>query len=173
MSWINKPAIAGLSLYGALLGYTCYGAYQDFFVADSRVVSYLDVAKKSLDSLAANVGGVNRMDGVITVITTNRIESIDEAAQRYGRLGIHYRIEVPNYEGRKEIARIHVNRIGRQDLVDDFDYDRFANKTDGLTGADIAGIVNQTFVDRYKAIKLNGVKPFQLSTDDFLKTAAR
>lgn len=123
------------------------------------------------NQLLTEIGGIKRTDRVLTIITTNRADTIDEAAKRYGRLGIHFSIDIPNEAGRKEIAKIHLGRLGRQELVDKFDYELFAKETDGTTGADIAGIISKTFWERYRSIKAKGKEPYQLTTNDFLAIA--
>lgn len=123
------------------------------------------------NQLLTEIGGVNRSDQVITIITTNRLDQMDEAARRYGRLGVHYRIDVPNEEGRKEIARIHLKRFGRDALVDDFDLDRFVAATDGKSGADLAGIIAQVYWNRFQDLKLRGIAPYKLTTDHFVRAA--
>lgn len=127
---------------------------------------------ETTNQFLTEIGGVSRTDGVITVITTNRMEAVDIAAKRYGRLGVHYEVDIPDQSGRKEIAKKHLTRLGRTHLIAEFDNDKFAAETDGLTGADIAGVINNTFLDRYKAIKLGTREPYQLTTEDFLRTAA-
>ena len=117
------------------------------------------------------VGGIKRTDGVLTITATNRDIVIDEAAKRYGRLGILFEIDKPSFEGRREIARIHLSRLGRQDLLDNLDYDEFARNTDGATGADIAGIISKTYWERFRAIEAKGKEPYKLTTGNFLKTA--
>ena len=123
------------------------------------------------NQLLTEIGGVKRHDKVLTIITTNRSESMDDAAKRYGRLGLHITVDVPNYEGRKNITKIHLSRLGRENVVEEFDFDRFAKETDGYTGADIAGIISATFMNRYQEIKLKNTPEYMLNTEHFLKVA--
>lgn len=123
------------------------------------------------NQLLTEIGGIKRRDRVLTIITSNRAEAIDEAAKRYGRLGIHFRIDIPNEEGRRKIGKIHLERLGRSELLDHFDYEVFAKATDGFTGADIAGIISGTFWERYRAIKIRGAEPYQLTTKHFVDMA--
>jgi len=98
---------------------------------------------------------------------------MDDAATRYGRVGVHFTIDRPNYEGIKSIAKIHLSRLGRSTWISDFDYDIFAKVATGTTGADIAGIISKTFWDRYRRITLDKEKPYQLTTEHFVDAAGK
>lgn len=72
---------------------------------------------------------------------TNRIDLIDEAILRPGRLEIHQEIGLPNKEGRKQILEIHTRVPWQNGLLDDdIDLDYLAERTKNFTGAEIMGL---------------------------------
>ena len=78
--------------------------------------------------------------GIFVIGTTNRIDMIDNAVLRKGRLDLHVEIPAPDAETRKKMFRIHLK--GRP-CAEDIDFDRLAELTDNYASADIAFIVNE------------------------------
>lgn len=78
-------------------------------------------------------------DGVIVIGATNKPNEIDEAALRAGRLEVKYYIPQPDYETRKELFRINLQKR-KVDLG--INYDKLANLTDNYISADIRYIVD-------------------------------
>jgi len=74
--------------------------------------------------------------------TTNRLELIDDALLRRGRLGVKVKIGMPDKKGRFDILNIHTAQIRKSNMLDsDVDLWDLAEKTDGFSGADIEGLV--------------------------------
>lgn len=78
--------------------------------------------------------------GLFVIGTTNRMDMIDPAVLRKGRLDLHIEIPAPDAETRKKMFEIHLK--GRPQH-EDLDLDRLAELTDGYASADIAFIVNE------------------------------
>lgn len=78
-------------------------------------------------------------DGIIVIGATNKPTEIDEAALRAGRLEYKYYIPQPDFETRKELFRINLNK-----RKSDFglDFDKLANLTENYVSADIRLIVD-------------------------------
>ena len=72
--------------------------------------------------------------------TTNRVDMIDPAVLRKGRMDLKYEIPAPDAETRRAMFAIHLK--GRP-LSDDVDLDRLALLSDGYASSDIAFIVNE------------------------------
>jgi transitional endoplasmic reticulum ATPase len=77
---------------------------------------------------------------VITLAATNRIELIDPALLRAGRLDFHLEFPIPNREERLAIFNVHTNE---KPLSPDVDFAELVNETDGLVGSKIASICRQ------------------------------
>lgn len=73
---------------------------------------------------------------------TNRIDMIDEALLRPGRLEIHMEISLPDEKGRHQILNIHTTKMRTNGVMDD-DVDLFelASLTKNFSGAEISGLI--------------------------------
>ena len=78
-------------------------------------------------------------DGVIVIGATNKPTEIDEAALRAGRLEYKYYIPQPDFETRKDLFRINLNKRKTDFGID---YDKLAQLTDNYVSADIRLIVD-------------------------------
>ena len=78
--------------------------------------------------------------GIFVIGTTNRIDMIDPAVLRKGRLDLHFMIPAPDAETRKSMFALHLKD---RPLADDIDLDRLAELTDNYAASDIAFIVNE------------------------------
>ncbi|HWP28947.1 MAG TPA: AAA family ATPase [Chloroflexota bacterium] len=91
---------------------------------------------RAVTQLLALMDGLRRVDGVIVIGTTNRIEAIDLALRRPGRFDREIFIGPPNTEGRLAILEIHTREMplapdGYECLPD------IARATPGFVGADL------------------------------------
>ena len=85
------------------------------------------------------------MHGVVVLAATNRADMIDPALLRPGRFDKIIQIPLPDKESRKMIIKIGSKTIPVIDEASDpqrVDYDKIAELTDGLSGADVAAISN-------------------------------
>jgi transitional endoplasmic reticulum ATPase len=83
--------------------------------------------------------GLEDLKGVVVIGATNRPDIIDEALLRPGRFDRILEVPVPDKEARKQILQIHTRK---KPLASDVDLDKVVEMTDGMTGADIAALVN-------------------------------
>lgn len=67
----------------------------------SRISS--DASDDYVTQFCVEIDGVEALEGVIVVLATNRIDKLDEAVMRPGRIDIKIRIGQPNEEGAKDI----------------------------------------------------------------------
>ena len=77
--------------------------------------------------------------GIFVIGTTNRMDMIDPAVLRKGRLDLHVEVPAPEPETRRQMFIHHLK--GRP-LADDVDVERLAALTDGYASSDIAFIAN-------------------------------
>ena len=78
--------------------------------------------------------------GIFVIGTTNRMDMIDPAVLRKGRLDLHVEIPAPDSETRKKMFEIHLKD---RPIAEDIDIDHLASLTDGYSSSDIAFIVNE------------------------------
>ena len=72
--------------------------------------------------------------------TTNRIELIDPAVLRKGRMDLHVEIPAPDAETRAAIFKLHLRE---RPVSEDINAEELATLTDNYAAADIAFIVNE------------------------------
>jgi cell division protease FtsH len=77
---------------------------------------------------------------VIILAATNRPEILDPALLRPGRFDRHVALDRPDLRGRQQILQVHVRKVM---LATDVDLARIAARTPGLSGADLANLVNE------------------------------
>lgn len=91
---------------------------------------------RAVTQLLALMDGLKRVDGVIVIGTTNRIESIDLALRRPGRFDREIFVGPPNTDGRRAILEIHSREMPLADDAHEF-LPRLAQRTPGFVGADL------------------------------------
>lgn len=97
---------------------------------------------RMVNQLLSMIDGVNALNNIFIIAMTNRKELIDEALLRAGRIEIHINIDLPTLEGRKEIFKIHTEKMYHNGYIENIDYDLLADETPYYTGAEIEAIVN-------------------------------
>lgn len=94
------------------------------------------VAEQAVSQLLTELDGLEELRNVIVLAATNRAELIDPAVLRPGRFDSVITVPMPDLEARKQIAAIHLR--GKPTTVEP---DYVAEKTEGLSGAEMAGLV--------------------------------
>ena len=89
--------------------------------------------------------GLKGMGKVIVIGTTNSVNAIDPALLRPGRFDKVIEIPLPDRKAREEIFRIQTK--GKR-VIQGLDYALLAKESDGLTGADIEGLIQSSLEKR-------------------------
>jgi cell division protease FtsH len=84
--------------------------------------------------------GFDTTDGVIIIAATNRADVLDSALLRPGRFDRQIRVDLPDLIGREQILRVHARKIA---LSDDVNLPDIARATSGMSGADLANLLNE------------------------------
>ena len=103
------------------------------------------VTERVVSQLLTELDGMENMHGVVVLAATNRADMIDPALLRPGRFDKIIQIPLPDKESRKNILRINAEKIPTVEDPDDperINFDKLAETTDGLSGADTASIAN-------------------------------
>ena len=95
---------------------------------------------QALNQLLAEIDGFAPREGVMLVGATNRPDVIDPALLRPGRFDRAVGLELPDERGRREILEVHARSKPMRAGVD---LDRVAREAIGMTGADLAGLMNE------------------------------
>ena len=86
--------------------------------------------------------GVDQLNNILIIGMTNRIDMIDEALLRPGRLEVHMEISLPDEHGRYQILTIHTAKMRTNGVMDgDVDLKDLAKLTKNFSGAEIGGLV--------------------------------
>lgn len=94
----------------------------------------------TLNQLLAEMDGFKKDTQVIVIAATNHPEVLDPALLRPGRFDRQITIALPTLNERSEIIKIH--QRGKP-IAEDVDLDAIARQTGGLSGADLAGVMNE------------------------------
>jgi vesicle-fusing ATPase len=86
--------------------------------------------------------GVDQLNNILLIGMTNRIDMIDEALLRPGRLEVHMEISLPDEHGRFQILTIHTAKMRGNGIMDsDVNLGELATLTKNFSGAEICGLV--------------------------------
>ena len=86
--------------------------------------------------------GVDQLNNILIIGMTNRLDMIDEALLRPGRLEVHMEISLPDEHGRYQILNIHTAKMRTNGVMDrDVDLRELARLTKNFSGAEIGGLV--------------------------------
>ncbi len=100
-----------------------------------------DEREQTLNQLLAEMDGFSSdKSPVIVLAATNRPEVLDAALLRPGRFDRQVLVDKPDFQGRIDILKVHVEDIK---LAKDIDLKDIARLTAGLAGADLANIINE------------------------------
>ena len=99
-----------------------------------------DEREQTLNQLLVEMDGFDPKIGVILMAATNRPEILDPALLRPGRFDRQILVDRPDKKGREDILRIHLQGVK---TVQKLDVEKLANMTPGMSGADLANLVNE------------------------------
>ena len=105
-------------------------------IASTRGMSTNNANDKIVNQLLTELDGVEELTGVSIIAATNRVDLIDEALKRPGRLDSTVEIGMPDEKVRHEILKIHTKNMPLEKV----DLAKLARETKGFSGADLSGM---------------------------------
>lgn len=99
-----------------------------------------DEREQTLNQLLVEMDGFEQNSGVIIIAATNRPDVLDPALLRPGRFDRQVVVDRPDVKGREGILKVHTRNIP---LAEDVNLEVLAKGTPGLSGADLANLVNE------------------------------
>jgi len=98
------------------------------------------VTERVVNTILAEMDGLEELQSVVVIGATNRPNLIDPALLRPGRFDELIYVPVPDTEGRRRILAIHTQGMP---LAADVDLDSLAQRSERFTGADLEDLVRR------------------------------
>lgn len=99
-----------------------------------------DEREQTLNQLLVEMDGFEKNSGTIIIAATNRPDVLDPALLRPGRFDRQVVVDRPDMQGRKGILAVHTRKVP---TAKDVDLEVIARGTPGMSGADLANLVNE------------------------------
>ena len=99
-----------------------------------------DEREQTLNQMLSEMDGFESSEGIVIMAATNRPDVLDPALLRPGRFDRQVVVPLPELDDRVEILKVHVKS---KRLGDDVDLNVVARGTPGMSGADLANLVNE------------------------------
>jgi cell division protease FtsH len=102
-----------------------------------------DERNQTLNQLLVEMDGFAETSGIVVIAATNRPEVLDPALLRPGRFDRQVVVGSPDIKGREEILKVHTREVP---LGAEVDLRVIARGTPGMSGADLASVVNEAAI---------------------------
>jgi transitional endoplasmic reticulum ATPase len=123
------------------------------------------VTERVISQMLTELDGLEDLKGVVVIGATNRPDIIDEALLRPGRFDRLLEVPPPDKDARKHIFQIHTKK---KPLESDVNLDNLVEMTEGMTGADIAALVNAAAMSAIKEhVRQKSVSKLRISKRHF------
>ena len=136
------------------------------------------VGDSVVNQLLSKLDGVDQLNNILLIGMTNRMDMIDDALLRPGRLEVHMEISLPDEAGRAQILKIHTSKMRDNNVMEsDVNVLELAHMTKNFSGAEIAGLVKSAssfaFNRHVKVGTVAGISDdienMKVNRDDFMK----
>ena len=117
------------------------------------------VGERVVSQLLTELDGLEELEDVVVIATSNRPDLIDNALLRPGRLDRHVHVPVPDRDAREAVFEVHTRR---KPLADDVDLADLARRTEGYVGADIEAVCREAAMAATREF-VNSVSPAEMS----------
>lgn len=107
----------------------------------NRLASQGDI--RATTQLLTLMDGLEQVDGVVVLATTNRIDSVDEAFRRPGRFDEEIYVGPPDPAARREILAVHTREMPLTRSAERAFEEVAAGRTSGFTGADLMHLTRE------------------------------
>jgi cell division protease FtsH len=130
-----------------------------------------DEREQTLNQLLVEMDGFEGNEGVIVIAATNRPDVLDPALLRPGRFDRQVVVPLPDIRGREQILLVHMRKVP---VAPDVKADILARGTPGMSGADLANLVNEAALFAARSNKrLVDMEDFERAKDKIIMGAER
>jgi len=130
-----------------------------------------DEREQTLNQLLVEMDGFEGTAGVIVIAATNRPDVLDPALLRPGRFDRQVVVPLPDIRGREQILTVHMRKVP---IAPDVVPEVIARGTPGMSGADLANLVNEAALFAARAAKrLVDMEDFERAKDKIIMGAER
>jgi transitional endoplasmic reticulum ATPase len=98
------------------------------------------VTERVITQLLTEMDGIQSLENVVVLASTNRPDMLDPALLRPGRFDRLIYVPPPDYEARLEIFKVHTRNMP---LAEDVDLQQLAKMTEGYSGSDIEAVCRE------------------------------
>lgn len=128
--------------------------------------------------MLSKLDGVDQLNNILLIGMTNRMDMIDDALLRPGRLEVHMEISLPDESGRAQILKIQTSKMRANNVLeDDVDTLELAHLTKNFSGAELGGLVksatsfafNRHVVGGTMAKVDNNIEKMKVNRQDFME----
>jgi cell division protease FtsH len=102
-----------------------------------------DEREQTLNQLLTEMNGFEENSGIIVIAATNRPDVLDAALLRPGRFDRQIALDLPTFNGRLGILKVHARDKKLDPLVS---LEAIARRTPGFSGADLANLLNEAAI---------------------------
>ena len=130
-----------------------------------------DEREQTLNQMLVEMDGFETGTGVIVIAATNRPDVLDPALLRPGRFDRQVVVPLPDIRGREQILGVHMRKVP---LAPDVKGDILARGTPGMSGADLANLVNEAALFAARRNKrLVDMDDFEMAKDKIMMGTER
>ena len=130
-----------------------------------------DEREQTLNQLLVEMDGFEANSGVIVIAATNRPDVLDPALMRPGRFDRQVVVPLPDIRGREQILLVHMRKVP---IAPDVKADVIARGSPGMSGADLANLVNEAALFAARSNKrLVDMDDFERAKDKIFMGAER
>ena len=107
-----------------------------------------DEREQTLNQLLTEMDGFDSSKAIILLAATNQPDQLDPALLRPGRFDRRVPVELPDFQGRVDILKVHAKKINMSDNVN---LEAIAKAAPGASGAELANIINEAALRAVRA----------------------
>ncbi len=138
-----------------------------------------DERDQTLNQLLVELDGFDGHKAVVVLAATNRVDILDKALLRPGRFDRTINVSLPDRVGREAILKVHSRNTP---LHEEVSLERLSRLTTGMSGADLANLVNEAalcaarqdllhithdcFEDALARVQLGALRPIVMGEKD-------